>query len=535
MWINGCTCWIALSFLCKPIANRITIPLNSAFCYAFFLCLIKSFPDENSINAFITMVSCIGIIGYLRTVVTARYADFMLLAICLSIIIQIVIAFGQYHNTGLIHGQLANSGAFANYLSALIPFLLTIVVSKQQSNRLLKIVTGIILAAATMLLLFTQARAAFLGVLVAFIYVLFATVKKNISNFRMLIVIVSTIMVPLLLFALYFLKPASAAGRITIYQVSAKIIHDHPFTGIGPNRFAAEYNNYQSDYFSTGEQPVSKQMLAADVLEAYNWVFQVLTEYGLIGLLLFIWILYEIIRKWCYNNKHHHTTWQQTGSIACILSLFVAGLFSNPFHLTPVLLLLVYHLSVITAPQRTKVLQPAKNKYGLFLALLISATVVVYIILEYRATKQWEKAATAGKLNDFEHARHFYDKAFPVLKYNGDFLFNYGAEACVAGDYRNAIFLLERAKLFNSLGAVRIFLGDAYTAAQQYQLAESNYLAAIYTVPSHIYPKYKLIQLYKKWGKTTLASEWTKRTLQFPVKISSEFSERLLQQLKEGK
>jgi len=506
--------------------------------YVLALCLAKSFPDDNSVYACVTMLACIGMVCYLRNIVAINVGIMLPIAVVLAFVIQAITGFRQlYHGNGnasFIQGGLANSGAFANYLSAIVPLMLAATIARDGIKRKIRKLAGVLTIAAFVLVLFTQARAAFMGIMTGTACVVFFLSKKKKYRQWLTIFVMGIIIIPLLLFAIYLLKPESAAGRITIYRVSANIIQDHPFTGVGPNRFGAVYNNYQAAYFKNGQQSLSKQLLASNILEAYNVVLQVLTEYGFIGLFLLAGLVYELIKSCIVYQRHHPSNWLYAGSAGCLVSVMVAGFFSNPFHVTPVLLLVTWHLAVIVQPVKHTIVAPAKNYYLSAIVLLVCIMLGYRVIQKHRAERQWQKAAELARLNDFENARHLYSAVYPVLAYNGDFLFNYGAEACVAGDYATAIEQLEKAKRYSSLSNIRVFLADAYAATNQYQLAEVNYLAAVYTTPSHIYPKYKLVRLYKKWGKPALASEWTKRTLQYPVKIPSELSESLIQSLKEG-
>lgn len=76
-----------------------------------------------------------------------------------------------------------------------------------------------------------------------------------------------------------------------------------------------------------------------------------------------------------------------------------------------------------------------------------------------------------------------YRKAFSILRYNGDFLFNYGAEASVAGEHALAITILEDSKKYIAFNNLFVFLGDSYSATNNFELAEMNYLHAIFIVP----------------------------------------------------
>lgn len=147
------------------------------------------------------------------------------------------------------------------------------------------------------------------------------------------------LILPVALLGLYKLKPASASGRLAIYTISLNIIIDHPLTGIGPNRFPAVYNNYQSEYFKTQQTTLQRQLLADNTFENFNSILQILVEYGIAGFIILLLILYQFLKGQRGGTKIHDKQWQRVGSAGCIASIIVCSLFSNPFHVTPVLFL----------------------------------------------------------------------------------------------------------------------------------------------------------------------------------------------------
>ncbi|HKO82568.1 MAG TPA: hypothetical protein VJU78_19315, partial [Chitinophagaceae bacterium] len=208
---------------------------------------------------------------------------------------------------------------------------------------------------------------------------------------------------------------------------------------------------------------------------------------------------------------------------------------SNPFHATPILLLFAYHLAAIfTKQQQSFSLQRRRTFFLLILVTGFSFFIFYYAIKRLKAESNWYKASELAKYDDFVKASKLYEEAYPFLKFNGDFLFNYGAESYLAEDYALSIKLLNESQHYNSISNNFLFLGDAYSETNQFVAAEQNYLKALYISPSRVFPKYKLIKLYKKWGKLDQAKYWTALVLRYPIKIESEFVEDLIKELKEG-
>lgn len=103
-----------------------------------------------------------------------------------------------------------------------------------------------------------------------------------------------------------------------------------------------------------------------------------------------------------------------------------------------------------------------------------------------------------------------------------------GAQAAVGGQTGLSIALLERAKAYGSTADLYLFLGDDYLQAGNYEKAQINYQSAMDMIPSRILPRYKMVQLYDKWGKESEAQRLIEETLIRPVKAPSMFTNQVL-------
>lgn len=538
IWIIGCLCWLYNLFFSSISVNRVGILTALGCGYVLILCFLNSFPDENSIYAFITLICSIGIIICLQKVFVSKYYFIVTIAILVAFFFQVCIGFLQAFENNWdslpIKGLLYNSGFFANYMASIIPLLLSIAIAKTGVNKYLQIVISVGFALSVGLLIFTIARAAVIGVAFGCLFVIISFVKKIRIKRLIAFSFFLILFISILFASFYKIKRPSAEGRITIYEISLNIIRDHLLWGIGPNRFATVYNNYQSEFFKKGKSSIETRLIADNTFEAFNSILQVLIEYGIIGFVFLICISYQLIKYQLKKKEAIHKKWLVIGSSGCMVSVVVSSFFSNPFHVTPILLIFLYHFSVVFSMIMKPALIKRKSRFApsFFLFSFILFT-FYYAFVHYKAESNWYKASVLAKYDDFKEAEKFYEQAYPILKYGGDFLFNYGTEAYLDSNYSLSIKLLEASKKYNSSGNIFIYLGDAYTATNQFKLAEENYLHAIYTTPSHIYPKYQLISLYKKWGQLNQAKYWIRQTLQYPIKAESPFTHELVKELKE--
>lgn len=538
IWIAGCFCWI-YNLIYSPFSfNRLNIIFLIGCTYVLVSWLFNTFLDENSKHVLISVICFIGITHFLQINYDSKFYLGTVAAILFVYLVQVYIGLFQAVENNweslTIKGSLYNSGFFGNYLASMIPLLFSSFFSKTSFKLYIRLTFFIIFFIVIALLCLTIARSAIIGTIIGCLAILLYH-KKDIKLKKYLTIsIISFLVIPLLVIAMYKLKRDSASGRLTIYKVSLNIIKDHTLTGVGPNRFSAVYNNYQSEYFKKLQTPYQTQLLADNTFEAFNSVIQMLVEYGFVGFFIIIGFIYQLVKEQKNTDEIPNKMWLRIGSIGCLFSIIVSSLFSNPLHVTPILLIFAYHLSVVLPKQKNNILLLNRQTlFPLFIFITFASFVFYYAIIHYKGEIVWQEASESAKYSTFSNAKNQYEKAYPILKYNGDFLFNYGAEASLANDYNLAITLLEDAKKYNSFSNLFLFLGNAYLGVKQFGLAEKNYLQAIYIAPSHIYPKFQLIQLYKKWNKPELANMWTIKTLQYPIKIKSTLANDLLNELKE--
>ncbi len=540
IWLSGSLCWLFYANILFMSSGKPIFFIRSILIFLGLLLLSKFCINENGLNAFITVFCFIAIFLCFQKGNYFLGHFIFLWAVILSFLLQVSLGIWQGTNSNWeslsIRGWLYNSGFFGNYLASITPLLLAGILTKQAISKQLRISLALLFFTSIFLLFFTLARAAIIGTIAGCFLITFLRVTKPEYNkgWKIVVVAVASIIITGVFF-LYSLKPKSALGRLTIYRVSANIIKDNWLLGIGPNQFSAVYNNYQSNYFKNNDVPFETQLLADNTFEAFNSVLQVLVEYGVVGLLFLIWILFFLVRHYNVRKTLDSGIWLQNGSFACIVSIFVSSLFSNPFHVTPILVIFIYHLSVVCPLQvlPVKSLPPKRSILPVILIISFVLFVFYYGYSHYNAERKWHKASDLAKYGSYLEAKKYYQASYQILKHNGDYLFNYGAEASLAGEYQLSINLLERARSYISSNNVFIYLGDSYTAVNQFSLAEQNYLHAIYMVPSHLFPKYKLVKLYKIWGKEKEAEYWRNKALTFPVKVRSSFTDELIKELKQ--
>ncbi|HMT75477.1 MAG TPA: O-antigen ligase family protein [Chitinophagaceae bacterium] len=534
IWLIGILSWIYYTS-----ANGINYKI---FGWLFFLlAFVLVWGQHNLIEGFhffLNIFSLSGFFLFFQRRWNIKKGESVLVVLCISFLIQIMIACNQAvrnnYSALKVKGLFHNSGFFANYLAITLPLLFSYLLAKLPSRSIKNFFLSLLFLVSVLLLLISLARAAIIGFVVGSVIILFLEKKLKFNSKKRMLIVVSVIVSLSVL--LLNIKPHSVSGRLTIYRVSLNLIEDNLLMGVGLNKFSSVYNNYQADYFRTVETPIDSQILATNTYEAFNSILQVLSEFGIIGFFVLLITIYMAVNLFRTKENVGYLEWHRKGSIGCLIAALCTSFFSNPFHFFPILLVLSYHLAVLFSGRQEEIFMPFKLKITTITTLIFLLIIVLYYsINQYQAEKNWDKASQLSLYGDYSKAKKYYEKAYIHLKFNGNFLFNYGAEASLAGDYTLSIFLLERSKHYASNSYIFSYLGDSYLATNQFSIAEKNYLHAAYMVPSHIIPKYKLVKLYRVWEKPEKKKYWKERALSYPTKVKTSLTEEILQELRREK
>lgn len=184
-------------------------------------------------------------------------------------------------------------------------------------------------------LIFTQSRASFIGFAVSILGLLFFSGRKGLSVLGVMLVLLIW-MVPEILpekvttrFELTFLEEAqgnealeeqletSAASRIRIWKESLDLIADHPL-GVG----FAQFKHFIGYYGTHGGR------------DSHNFYILTWAELGIVGLLIFLALLWRILADsryvWTYTTDQFART-LGLGIFSCVLVSFIINFFGSKF------------------------------------------------------------------------------------------------------------------------------------------------------------------------------------------------------------
>lgn len=462
---------------------------------------------------------------------------------------------GLVSNQFKVIGTLGNPDYFAGYLVSVAPCALGIFLlskNKKIFTEFFIIIALISFLGCIFILPSTLSRSAWLVCSAGIAFILWQkyhfTEKVKIvfnTKIKMVSVVVMSLIISLVTIAgLYQIKPKSAFGRLLLWKVSLNMIEENPIVGVGFNKFDVAYNNYQADYFAKGNGSNTEKLLADNVRHAHNEYLQIGAETGLIGLLIFLGIIFSAFKFSVKNSRSNALILVTDKAIinisakAGLIALLVFALFSFPLHILPTLINFTFLLSIISKTnnpffEKKFTLLPSVIKPA---AIIIIASLLIFTfnyLQLYKAYHKWNDAFIAAKIGYFESAKKEYERLFPVLKNNGEFLFFYGASLSATSKYKEAIKYLEQAKQKFSDPNLYITLGQSYSKLNNFTKSETYLKHASFIVPNKIFPKYLLTKLYYNNFMNDKARETANEILLSQTKIKSTAADEIKTEMKE--
>lgn len=421
-------------------------------------------------------------------------------------ILQLASSLYYLHTAPTLTGTFRNSGIYAIFLAFSLPLLFLLL--KEQRLRVICIYLVLVVLA---LIIISKSRTAILLSMVI-IGLQYSSNKKHIFYKWIKYVVVIFI---LMFVALIYFKYNSLIGRVFIWRNTISLFLEKPLTGWGGGSFEKQYLLAQLDYFRKSDQNVQYRYVAGNVTTAFNEYLQLLLEFGLLGVALFIYVIYNIIR--IVRRTDNERVLYAGFSLGLI---GISAFFYYSLHVTVFLCLIIISLAVIAVETGTSKSIKIKNA-GLKLIIMVgSPAFVLYCIGQYNATNNWKHAAVIAQ-HDKPAALKIYKDIYLRLEHRSNFLYNYGAALFDAGQYTSSISIFEKGEKMVPDVDQLIFLGRAYQYEGNFDEAIRCFTDASDMVPSRFYPPFFLAMLYLQNGQKGKAIVIANKILHMPIKVPS--------------
>jgi O-antigen ligase len=486
----------------------------------------------------------------------------IILAILVYALIEVIISYAQMFgftrndgNDFKIGGTIGNPGPLTNYFCSILPLALGFYLFNTKSGKIDYILAtiGIILTLSILVLLpFTNARTSWFVSLLIVISLLFLKFKSSIFAFsffnskaKRLITIVSLLIIMSILgIYAYYYKYNSSAGRLVTWKITISTIKDYPMFGSGFNTFLTKHNDYQSDYFAQASVPENERLLADNTQYAFNDYLEITSELGIVGFCLFFGFIVYVLLKNNNNLTFHNLGPNRLGLILkfAIAAILFCSFTSYPLTELPIQINLFFFCAVLSVSEQKQVLQLSISKnikqFLSFALIIISLWFISFQIVRLNANYKWKSAFVLSSNNYKTEARKMYSDIYPTMQYSGIFLYNYGAELFLMGDYVSSLKILKETEPKLNDADLYTYLGDNYIYLNDYKNAEIAFLKASNIVPHRIYPLFRLVLIYSKTDRLDKAIELAQLSVNKKLKINTpdaqEMKKKLMVFLKEN-
>jgi O-antigen ligase len=536
--------------------NYLDLAVLVFFIYSFFRSLFTPeliFPHPDVIVQFFLVVLYLIVKTSINAFTEKEHGKFIgSLTLGLLLILLINSLYGLFQLTGLaepahelfkIGGSFGNPGPFAIFLITIVPAAFSVLFfSNQFSKKTYRLaVSGISLI--VLLLPFTMSRTAWIGFILVLGYFFWLKIRlrawyrKFIQNKFMVFSGIAVTVVVLFVIAVFLweLKENSASGRLFIWQITAQMVSDAPLFGHGYDSFAHSLNDYQAAFFQNPDNLNSAAAQTADnATFAFNEFFQVAAETGLLGL-----VLLGVIIFFAFYKSHPDQTENKVLRVfaqGIIVAILVCSLFSYPLYVLPIKILFYLALGVISGVKlhSIKEISVKRTIHRMNLTILIAFCALFYAFSLQRlsAEKEWHKFEQSARNMPPEILYKKYNELMPVMSYNKYFMFNFGTELIVAGNYEKGIRVLNETLPRLNDSNIYIYLGKAYFETGQYQKAENCFEHAYNIVPTKIFPLYNLVKVYQKTNRPQKALNLAGTIIEMGEKVKTDIGNGILLEMR---
>jgi len=332
----------------------------------------------------------------------------------------------------------------------------------------------------------------------------------------------SAITVPQRALSTFDKQDPSINTRILIWKNTLQMIQDNSILGSGIGTFKMNYLDYQAEFLKNDTSYIK---YSGKAREAHNEYLQIWAELGIIGLgifLLIIFVFYNSVWKFLKKEKdikNKLVSWGLALGITCYL---FHSLFTFPLHVPAlgstffiILGLTVVYIKDFNLSKIKKEINTNNSRLKVVLNILVLLLMIVAInclvIKPYIAELYYFKGMRYYVDSNYREALPNLDYAVQLDPYNGRILHAFGTTYYHLNNQSKAEDILQKAKKYITDRNTFRNLGLSYMQSDRYQEAEKELKHAIYLDPKFTKAYVDLAYLYAKQEEYDKAIvEWKK-------------------------
>lgn len=436
-------------------------------------------------------------------------------------------------------GAFGNPNILATYLTGGVVLSIGYLLLVKDKTTMRKWVSWIAFLTGASIVVLAGSRAAWIGLLVSMLII--TSIKFNLYHRfwrnqslikRLVMALIFTAISVAAGYTLYQLKPASANGRLFIWQRTLEGIADKPLTGSGYGSFFSAYNNYQAAYFSQNADRVDEIFLADVIRSAYNAFLHIGLETGLIGLSLFLIFLFFVLRP-LFQPDALSPDYIMVAS--ALLGLLFISLFTFTIYTSSTYYVFIILIAICIGQSPESLVKIPKRKWGkAMLTISLMIALGTTIVTQYNTFVSQKKFTDLQRINPHQFPERVFRgfrKLESTMSNDLRFLNHVGQFYMGYKKYEDVVRLMNQGQPYFSDPALSIMLADAHYRLNQFDQAEQYYLKAMHIRPVLFRPRRRLVMLYKKNNRKEEMCQLIDNTLDMDVKVPSPMVFQILQEL----
>jgi O-antigen polymerase len=436
---------------------------------------------------------------------------------------------GIFHSK--LGGTFGNSGDLANFIA--IVYVLSLGLFFYEKKKVLRYLLLVSVIMNLLFIVVSLSRTSWIVCFVASLIIIYYSGFSHI-NFRTITVrskyLLASISFLIILtgvwgsFELYSLRPSSADGRLFIWKNCLHLIKDRPLFGHGYESFLSEIRQTQLHYFKNNPTDIKNGLLADDIFFAYNDYLQITVEYGIIGLAIFLFIIF---RTFSFKNPDEIGIGLSIIRIirVTLFAILISMLFSYPLKNPTILICFFILLSAISVFDKVHLTKIKLKRLNILVGVLAGCIFLYFLIINalnsFTYGLKWKKAYEVYERHNGNFVAQ-YVYLFPALKKDKSFIMNYGYILFNSGNYDKCINIYETYGYLCLSSFMYQILGESYEKTKNYLKAVENYENASFMIPHLFMPKYKLFELYIVTSQTHKADSIARQISMMKIKVYSD-------------
>jgi O-antigen ligase/lipoprotein NlpI len=438
---------------------------------------------------------------------------------------------------GQVFGLFGNVNYFAEYM--ILPLSLTIglILSKEKVfNRFFLLLCLIIMGGALFL---TFTRGSYLAIAISIPAILFLYYRSSSNNtnkqYYKKIILYFLLLVIIALAVIYIPHPlnkentplgklrnrvtiesltsgSSILRRVATWKFTWMMIEDYPILGSGVGTYGYQSLKYQADFFAQGKnRDIYPHGFA---VQAHNEYLQIWSELGIIGLLLFLWIIFNYYRNILIHfrrlgEKEKAIT---IGLAAGVTAVLVDSLFGFPLQLAASISLFWIFLGFTSAQ-----INIANTREKMLISHEKDENNVKKEVFEDKQKNNNSTMATIKKIILYllVIALMLVCISLLIRPFMARVYWYYGNQQIVRENYNEAIAIYEKGLQWNPWqGEMYYDIGNVLATKGINQLALEYYHKAEKYIDHHRLPRY-IATLYTRRGETSKAIPYLEKAIKY--------------------